>query len=160
MSTKYHPHHRLSESSKCNIINIVKFNAFYIQKNLTDLTYLKNIQISVINSRANYTIISLPNPPNDNTKQLPSKQLSKQTEFSASSLIPLFITGKYNNIPNLVSILWDIYCQLKLLKLSQSKKTPPSLSLPKNYSFEHFLLCSPLGIIIFIYIYFNNNNIT
>eukprot|EP01083_Nonionella_stella_P062012 161360_1 len=71
--------------------------------------------------------------------------LSKQTEFSASSLIPLFITGKYNNIPNLVSILWDIYCQWKLLKLSQSKKTPQSLTLPKNYSFEYFLLCSPLG---------------
>ena len=71
--------------------------------------------------------------------------LPKSVEFSASSLIPLFLTGKSNNIPNLVSILWDIYCQWKLLNIWKAKENPDSLSTPKNFSFEYFLLCSPLG---------------
>mmetsp|Transcript_54052 Transcript_54052/g.86523 ORF Transcript_54052/g.86523 Transcript_54052/m.86523 type:complete len:477 (+) Transcript_54052:54-1484(+) len=71
--------------------------------------------------------------------------LSKAMEFSASSLIPLFLTGKKNKVPNLVSILWDIYVQWKLSAIVESKKHADSLDLPKNFSFEYFLLSSPLG---------------
>eukprot|EP01083_Nonionella_stella_P318057 1160652_1 len=41
-----------------------------------NITHIINI-ISVINSRANYTIISLPNPPNDN--QIPTIETTAQS---------------------------------------------------------------------------------
>eukprot|EP01084_Bolivina_argentea_P098170 176454_1 len=71
--------------------------------------------------------------------------MPKKVEFSASALIPLWITGKDNDVPTLVSTLWDIYCQWKLSKIAESKHNPNSLTLPGNFSFEYFLLYSPLG---------------